>query len=182
MLSRIAQSAFINRVTSEVINVFNNSQLYNENSTIDFASEQDDDGIVQISEKASENLQKLTKQYPLINAVFDLDTNNDGIITPEEIENQIHESSIANIFKKEDNTLDDAMILTLGVAGGITKEELADKLRELDKDGNGIISESEINELKNSDEYKKQQQNVEKIGNIAFNVTNIINNLWLNKQ
>ena len=186
MLSKIQQSTIISRITSEVFKVFTGNYQNQEDSTLEFAQEKDEDGLVEITEQATSNEKKtideLTKQSPIIKSTFNLDTNDDGIITPEEIENQLETNSVAGIFKNEDGTLDDAMILTLGVAGGISQEELTDKLRDMDTNKDGIISDEEIDAIKNSEEYIKQQQKFEDIETDAKNISNLVTGFFENKN
>ena len=186
MLSKIQQSTIISRITSEVFKVFTGNYQNQEDSTLEFAQEKDEDGLVEITEQATSTVEKtideLTKQSPIIKSTFNLDTNDDGIITPEEIENQLETNSVAGIFKNEDGTLDDAMILTLGVAGGISQEELTDKLRDIDTYKDGIISDEEIDAIKNSEEYIKQQQKFEDIETDAKNISNLITGFFENKN
>ncbi len=186
MLSKIQQSTIISRITSEVFKVFTGNYQNQEDSTLEFAQEKDEDGLVEITEQATSTVEKtideLTKQSPIIKSTFNLDTNDDGIITPEEIENQLETNSVAGIFKNEDGTLDDAMILTLGVAGGISQEELTDKLRDMDTNKDGIISDEEIDAIKNSEEYIKQQQKFEDIETDAKNISNLVTGFFENKN
>ncbi len=186
MLSKIQQSTIISRITSEVFKVFTGNYQNQEDSTLEFAQEKDEDGLVEITEQATSTVEKtideLTKQSPIIKSTFNLDTNDDGIITPEEIENQLETNSVADIFKNEDGTLDDAMILTLGVAGGISQEELTDKLRDMDTNKDGIISDEEIDAIKNSEEYIKQQQKFEDIETDAKNISNLVTGFFENKN
>ena len=186
MLSKIQQSTIISRITSEVFKVFTGNYQNQEDSTLVFAQEKDEDGLVEITEQATSTVEKtideLTKQSPIIKSTFNLDTNDDGIITPEEIENQLETNSVAGIFKNEDGTLDDAMILTLGVAGGISQEELTDKLRDMDTNKDGIISDEEIDAIKNSEEYIKQQQKFEDIETDAKNISNLVTGFFENKN
>ena len=186
MLSKIQQSTIISRITSEVFKVFTGNYQNQEDSTLEFAQEKDEDGLAEITEQATSTVEKtideLTKQSPIIKSTFNLDTNDDGIITPEEIENQLETNSVAGIFKNEDGTLDDAMILTLGVAGGISQEELTDKLRDMDTNKDGIISDEEIDAIKNSEEYIKQQQKFEDIETDAKNISNLVTGFFENKN
>ena len=186
MLSKIQQSTIISRITSEVFKVFTGNYQNQEDSTLEFAQEKDEDGLVEITEQATSTVEKtideLTKQSPIIKSTFNLDTNDDGIITPEEIENQLETNSVADIFKNEDGTLDDAMILTLGVAGGISQEELTDKLRDMDTNKDGIISDEEIDAIKNSEEYIKQQQKFEDIETDAKNISNLVTGFFEDKN
>lgn len=187
MLPKIQQSTLISRITSGINNILTNYQSNNEENPIfKPLQEQDEDGILQITEQLNsvteKSLNKLATQSSIISSAFDLDTNNDNIITPEEIESQLDTNSMASIFKKEDGTLDDAMILTLGIAGGISEEDLTNKLRDLDTNADGIISDDEINALKNSDKYLKYKQTFDNMKTNINDISNLINNFFENKK
>lgn len=165
---------------NNVLPTVNNAQ---DSDNIEFPSEQDDEGeIVDVnlekSYEASSAVADALNKLPLIQSTCDFDSDGDGVVTPEEIESQLDSNTLAALFKDENGKLDDAMILALGVAGGIGVEELYDNIKIIDTNGDGVISEDEIEAFKNSAEYQKYQNIAENTQSTMGDFSELTNNFF----
>lgn len=176
-------SSIISIIANKVSEGVKNFEKPQSDVSLDFPEEQDEEATVVDLKPDRDNpegsfLDKMMKQRPIIDSTFDLDSNDDGIVTPEEIESLMSSNTIAALFKDENGKLNDAMILALGIAGGISVEDLCNNLRAIDTNGDGVISEDEIEAFKNSAEYQRYQNIVENTQSAVSDVVKLTNNFF----
>ncbi len=95
-----------------------------------------------------------------------IDKNNNGYLNVGEIAAMFSKSEIARLFKSPDGTVDRALIIALGgqySADGnysISIDKLNRNIWQIDTDGDGNITQEEIDAFKQTDAYKKAQYDI----------------------